>query len=127
MIQNGNTLGDVHRALAQDVAEKSGRQADVWLLYTGTRSRLNLVLVHAQDDTTMPWSETEALFLSTVEAGQRASHNCATVKVLQINDLGEAGRQETWQNEAVYVSKTIAKHGGKSQPLPLDNFSARRL
>lgn len=92
----------------------------------GTRSRLNLVLVHAEDDTTMPWYETEALFLSTIEAAQSASRDQTNPKSLQINDLGEAGRQEIWQNEAVRVSKTIAKHGGKSPTSSPGNFSATR-
>lgn len=74
----------------------------------------------------MPWHETEALFLSTVEAAQEASPNSSSAKDLQIIDLGEAGRQEIWQNEAVRVSKTIAKHGGKSPTPPASPLAISR-
>ncbi|KAL6708088.1 hypothetical protein ACN47E_003522 [Coniothyrium glycines] len=98
----------------------SARMVDSWCSdirlaeMARTRCRLNLVLVHAEDDTTMPWHETEALFVSTVEAARAVNlHSQDTGhKEPQMVDLGEAGWQEIWQSNAVRVSKTIAKHGG---------------
>ncbi|KAF2849790.1 alpha/beta-hydrolase [Plenodomus tracheiphilus IPT5] len=76
-------------------------------------SRFQLVLVHAEDDTTMPWHETEALFQSTITAAKDASPpNNSTDSDLQVVDMGEAGRQEVWKRGPRYITKTIAKHGG---------------
>ncbi|EOA87707.1 uncharacterized protein SETTUDRAFT_160947 [Exserohilum turcica Et28A] len=79
-----------------------------------TCSRFNLVLVHAQSDYTMPWHETEALFQSTLRAARDAGADAGdeSAKDVQVVDLGEAGRQETWQSGSYRrISKTIAKHG----------------
>lgn len=70
--------------------------------------RLQLVLVHAENDGTMPWDQTEELFKATLRA--------ATEEVgpkLKVVDLGEAGKQEVWRQGTRSISKLIAKHGGK--------------
>ena len=88
------------------------------LIRVGTCSRFQLVLVHAEDDTTMPWQETEALFQSTIRAATDACQpNSALSKEIQVVDLGEAGRQEVFQRGTCSISKTIAKHGG-TYPTP---------
>ncbi|KAF1968145.1 alpha/beta-hydrolase [Bimuria novae-zelandiae CBS 107.79] len=70
--------------------------------------KLNLVLVHAENDGTMPWDQTEELFKTTVRAAtEGVGPNVRTV------DLGEAGNQETWRQGNRTVTKLIAKHGGK--------------
>jgi hypothetical protein len=84
---------------------------------SGTCSRFHLVLVHAENDDTMPWNETESLFLSTLRAAKDASPNDDDLKNLQVVDLGEAGRQEVWQSSTRSISKTIAKHGGTYSPM----------
>ncbi|KAF1912733.1 Alpha/Beta hydrolase protein [Ampelomyces quisqualis] len=77
-------------------------------------SRLQLVFVHTENDTTMPWAETEALFKSTLQAAiEVMSPNQGIPKDLKVVDLGEAGRQEVWQCGSRCIQKTIAKHGGR--------------
>jgi abhydrolase domain-containing protein 12 len=72
---------------------------------------LQLLLVHAEDDGTMPWDQTEELFKTTLRAATEAVG--PNVKVV---DLGEAGKQEVWRQGARSISKLIAKHGGKWPP-----------
>lgn len=70
--------------------------------------RLQLVLIHAQNDGTMPWDQTEELFKTTLRA--------ATEEVgpkFRVVDLGEAGKQEVWRQGPRSISKLIAKHGGE--------------
>lgn len=77
-------------------------------------ARLQLVFVHAENDTTMPWGETEALFkLTLAAAAETTSPRDGVPKDLKVVDLGEAGRQEVWQAGSKCIQKTIAKHGGK--------------
>lgn len=73
--------------------------------------KLRLILVHAQNDGTMPWSQSEKLFASTL----RAATDEAGIKI-RVVDLGEAGKQEVWRHGARSISKLIAKHGGKMHP-----------
>jgi hypothetical protein len=81
---------------------------------TGSCSRLQLVFVHAENDTTMPWAETEALFKSTLKAAVEVTSSLdGPPKDLKVIDLGEAGRQEVWHSGSKCIQKTIAKHGGK--------------
>ncbi|EMD62554.1 hypothetical protein COCSADRAFT_222093 [Bipolaris sorokiniana ND90Pr] len=77
-----------------------------------TCSRFNLVLVHAESDSTMPWHETEALFHSTLRAAKDASPDDESFKEVEVVDLGKAGRREIWRSDSRSISKTIAKHGG---------------
>ena len=70
--------------------------------------RLRLVLVHAENDGTMPWDQTEELFKSTMRAATEEMD--PEVKTV---DLGEAGKQEVWRQGSRSISKLIAKHGGK--------------
>ncbi|KAI8941770.1 hypothetical protein NX059_002974 [Plenodomus lindquistii] len=97
----------------------SGRMRDTWksderLAHLArTCSQFQLVLVHAEDDSTMPWHETEALFQSTIKAAKDASLPSSTADAdLQVVDMGEAGRQEVWKGSSRCITKTIAKHGG---------------
>jgi abhydrolase domain-containing protein 12 len=69
---------------------------------------LQLVLVHAEDDGTMPWNQTEELFASTLKSATNGVQ-----PVLKVVDLGEAGRQEIWRVGNRSISKLIAKHGGE--------------
>ncbi|KAH7385168.1 Alpha/Beta hydrolase protein [Phaeosphaeria sp. MPI-PUGE-AT-0046c] len=76
-------------------------------------ARLQLVFVHAENDTTMPWGETEELFKLALQAAvETTSPRDDVPKDLKVVDLGEAGRQEVWQAGAKCIQKTIAKHGG---------------
>ncbi|KAH3911631.1 hypothetical protein HBI56_141300 [Parastagonospora nodorum] len=78
-----------------------------------TCSGLQIVFMHAENDTTMPWVETESLFKSTLQAAvEGASPYGGIPKDLKVVDLGEAGRQEVWQCGTRCIQKTIAKHGG---------------
>jgi hypothetical protein len=82
------------------------------------------VFVHAENDTTMPWVETEELFKSTLKAAmEAASPHDGIPKNLKVIDLGEAGRQEVWQSGTKCIQKTIAKHGGKR--IPIQNSGSR--
>jgi hypothetical protein len=86
---------------------------------TGICSRLQVVFVHAENDTTMPWAETEALFTSTLKAVVEVTLLPeGPPENLKVVDLGEAGRQEVWQAGSKYIQKTIAKHGGKRARAP---------
>jgi len=69
---------------------------------------LQLVLVHAENDGTMPWNQTELLFSSTLKSATDGMQ-----PVLKVVDLGEAGRQEIWRVGKRRISKLIAKHGGE--------------
>ena len=71
--------------------------------------RFNLTLIHAENDGTLPWDMTEELFALTLKS---AIGEETDVK-LNIVDLGEAGRQETWSDGKKSISKLIAKHGGE--------------
>jgi abhydrolase domain-containing protein 12 len=83
----------------------------------GSCARLQLVFVHAENDTTMPWVETETLFKLTHNAAlESISPFDGVPKNLKVVDLGEAGRQEVWQFGSKCIQKTIAKHGGKRNP-----------
>jgi abhydrolase domain-containing protein 12 len=85
----------------------------------GRCSRLKLVFVHAENDTTMPWVETEELFRTTLKAAvEVTSPDDGIPRDLKVVDLGEAGRQEVWQSGSRCIQKTIAKHGGKRTPSP---------
>lgn len=113
----------------------SRRMRDTWLtdqrLMSLVResSRFSLVLVHAQDDTTMPWDQTEELFKSALSAADErpsgtppgggetlssGSAHQAQGKASKFIDLGEAGQQEIWKSDTLNISKLIAKHGGES-------------
>jgi hypothetical protein len=82
-------------------------------------SNLQLVFVHAEDDSTMPWNQTEELFRSTLSAATEAtSAGDDSSKNHKVIDLGEAGRQEVWQAGSMRIQKTVAKHGGKRFRLP---------
>jgi pimeloyl-ACP methyl ester carboxylesterase len=109
----------------------SRRMRDTWLtderLMSLVResSKFRLVLVHAIDDTTMPWDQTEELFKAALRAVDEGSYveqsgeegtptrHRALKKSSKIIDLGEAGRQEIWQSDNLSISKLIAKHGGE--------------
>ncbi|KAF2024241.1 alpha/beta-hydrolase [Setomelanomma holmii] len=75
---------------------------------------LRIVFAHAEDDTTMPFSETQRLFRSTLDAAIASSPNDNMIKDLKVVDLGEAGSQQIWQSQSGSKSlqKTLAKHGG---------------
>lgn len=81
-------------------------------LHAGHSTRLRLVLMHAEDDQTMPWNQTEELFQSTIAAATKATPEDGQKRV-QVVDMGEAGRQERWLSEAIRVEKLVAKHGGE--------------
>ncbi|KAH7084576.1 Alpha/Beta hydrolase protein [Paraphoma chrysanthemicola] len=74
-------------------------------------AHLQIVFAHAEDDTTMPYNETEKLFRSTLDAAMQAMPQDGVTKNLKVVDLGEAGRQEVWQSGSKCLQKTIAKHG----------------
>jgi hypothetical protein len=94
----------------------------------GTYSRLQLVFVHAENDTTMPWVETESLFKSTLQAAiESTSPDEGIPKDLRVVDLGEAGRLEVWQSGSRCIQKTIAKHGGKRVRSQLPGLASRSL
>ncbi|KAH9880304.1 hypothetical protein IAQ61_000593 [Plenodomus lingam] len=97
----------------------SGRMRDTWRTddrlahLARTCPQFQLVLVHAEDDTTMPWHETEALFQSTIKAAKEASLPInGTDSTPEVVDMGEAGRQEVWKGGSRCITKMIAKHGG---------------
>jgi abhydrolase domain-containing protein 12 len=104
----------------------SKRMRDTWETSNRLRdlarqsSEFQLVLVHAEDDMTMPWNHTEELFKSTLKAAMegRPSDDEVSTKVNTI-DLGEAGRQEVWRSGETSISKLIAKHGGIIVPTML--------
>jgi abhydrolase domain-containing protein 12 len=70
--------------------------------------KLQLSLVHSEDDGTMPWNQTEQLFASSLKSATNGAQ-----PVLKTVDLGEAGRQDVWREGNKSISKLIAKHGGK--------------
>jgi pimeloyl-ACP methyl ester carboxylesterase len=114
----------------------SRRMRDTW--FTDRRlmslvresSKFRVVLVHAEDDATMPWDQTEELFKAALRAADEGSgegragqevtppptepttHYAAKKGSKNIN-LGEAGRQEIWRSDNLSISKLIAKHGSK--------------
>lgn len=97
-----------------------------WLLIPlGTCPRVQLVLVHAEDDQTMPWNQTEELFQAALKAANENSSNdeAGAAESPKVTDLGEAGRQEVWQNGSRSITMTIAKHGG-TYPCPQGSSSA---
>ncbi|OAL47664.1 alpha/beta-hydrolase [Pyrenochaeta sp. DS3sAY3a] len=93
-----------------------------------TSLRFHLVLVHAEDDQTMPWYETEELFKTTTTAADQNGTSGNTLQgEITVVDLGEAGRQEVWQRGPHYISKTIAKHGGTYSREAVVGLAARSL
>lgn len=96
----------------------SGRMRDTW--FTDQRlativqrsSNFRLVIVHAQDDSTMPFDQSEELFKKTVDSVAGSSGWGAASHRKRIN-LGEAGAQEVCTSESAIISKLIAKHGGE--------------
>ncbi|KAF2678777.1 alpha/beta-hydrolase [Lentithecium fluviatile CBS 122367] len=68
--------------------------------------KLQLVLVHAEDDGTMPWDQSEQLFASTLKSATEG-----VPPLLKVVDLGEVGRQEIWRVGKRSISKLVAKHG----------------
>ncbi|KAF9729240.1 hypothetical protein PMIN06_000139 [Paraphaeosphaeria minitans] len=67
---------------------------------------LQLLLVHAENDGTMPWDQTEELFKLTLRA---ATDDMGPNR--EVVDLGEAGKQEVWRQGNRIIKKLIAKHG----------------
>ncbi|KAF2014234.1 alpha/beta-hydrolase [Aaosphaeria arxii CBS 175.79] len=95
------------------------RMRDTWktkerlVMLVQQLSAFNLILVHAVDDGTMPYSHTEELFKATTRAVADDNPSDQEIdKRLKIIDLGEAGRQEVWKSSGISISKLIAKHGG---------------
>ncbi|KAF2127749.1 hypothetical protein P153DRAFT_54744 [Dothidotthia symphoricarpi CBS 119687] len=78
--------------------------------------------MHAEDDQTMPWNQTEELFRSTLAAATKATPD-ASHSNLKAVDLGEAGRHETWVSDAIRVEKLVAKYGGHNTFLTLAPIS----
>ncbi|KAF2196861.1 alpha/beta-hydrolase [Delitschia confertaspora ATCC 74209] len=72
-------------------------------------SRLHLAFIHAVDDLTMPWQQTEQLFHRAICAALPKEE---IVKNLVSVDLGEAGQRETWRSAKKQLSKLIMRHGG---------------
>jgi abhydrolase domain-containing protein 12 len=108
----------------------SKRMRDTWdtssrLIDIARRSsKFHLVLVHAEDDMTMPWNHTEELFKSTLKAAMEGVANDDGVpEKVKMIVLGEAGLQEVWRSGRASISKLIAKHGGRMIPsLPRSVF-----
>lgn len=86
----------------------------------GKYSKLRLVFVHAEDDGTMPWNQTEELFKSTLKAATKTSADddacSARTPQHEAVDLGEAGIHEIWEAGDARIEKLVAKHGGKQTP-----------
>lgn len=86
----------------------------------GTYSKLRLVFVHAENDGTMPWNQTEELVASTVKAATEPNAeddaSTASTPKYEVVDLGEAGTQEIWETGTARIEKLIAKHGGEQTP-----------
>ena len=77
-------------------------------------SKLQLVFVHAENDGTMPWNQSEELFRLTTRAAAEGSPSDEQIdKRLKTIDMGEAGKQEVWKADGISISKLIAKHGGE--------------
>ncbi|KAJ4350651.1 hypothetical protein N0V95_004556 [Ascochyta clinopodiicola] len=91
--------------------------ADMGVEFAGKYSRLRLVFVHAEDDGTMPWDQTEALFESTLRAasGANVDDDAWSAPKRETVDLGEAGRQEIWETGDARIEKLVAKHGDHNQ------------
>ena len=87
---------------------------------TDKYSKLRLVFVHAENDGTMPWNQTEELCRSTVHAATEPGADddawSAPTPKYEAVDLGEAGKQEIWETQTTRIEKLIAKHGGKQFP-----------
>jgi abhydrolase domain-containing protein 12 len=97
----------------RDTWDTSNRLSDI----ARRSSKFQLVLVHAEDDMTMPWNHTEELFKSTLKAAMEgATSNDEVPEKVKTIDLGEAGRQEVWRSGRTSISKLIAKHGGRMIP-----------
>lgn len=75
------------------------------------------MFVHAENDGTMPWNQTEELFQSTLRAASEPGSDddgwSAPAPKYEAVDLGEAGRQEIWETDTARIEKLIAKHGGE--------------
>ncbi|KAJ4985074.1 abhydrolase domain-containing protein [Stagonosporopsis vannaccii] len=86
---------------------------------TRTCSKLRLVFIHAEDDGTMPWDQTEELVASTLKAATEpnADDDASTAPTpkYEVVDLGEAGMQEIWETRTARIEKIIAKHGDHNQ------------
>lgn len=115
----------------------SRRMRDTWMTdkrlveIVRRSTSLQLVLVHAEDDLTMPWDHTEELFKATIQAAAENSPTDDEIeKRLKRIDLGEAGRQDIWKSVGTSISKLIARHGGEFFPFhrifPLLTFSGHR-
>jgi len=97
----------------RDTWETSNRLSDI----ARRSSKFQLVLVHAEDDMTMPWNHTEELFKSVLKVVMEgASSDDEVPEKVKTIDLGEAGRQEVWRSGRTSISKLIAKHGGRVIP-----------
>lgn len=87
---------------------------------TDKYSKLRLVFVHAENDGTMPWNQTEELCRSTLRAATESGADddawSAPTPKYEAVDLGEAGKQEVWETHTARIEKLIAKHGGKHFP-----------
>ncbi|KAF1997834.1 alpha/beta-hydrolase [Amniculicola lignicola CBS 123094] len=97
----------------------NGRMKDPWetsdrlVSIMRQSSALQLVLVHAEDDGTMPWNQTEQIFNAIIRAGKENPPNDdEAAEKLRTIELGEAGRQDIWRSGMMSVSKLVAKHGG---------------
>jgi len=78
-------------------------------------SKLRLALLHANNDLTMPWQQTEELFKRIVEGAvdQRLGDEILQ-NIVTRSDLGELGWEETWKAGERTVTKLILNEGGMS-------------
>ncbi|KAF2187941.1 alpha/beta-hydrolase [Zopfia rhizophila CBS 207.26] len=95
--------------LMQDTWKTDERLADIMR----KSSKFKLVLIHAKDDMTMPWRQTEELFKWALRGALgEALTEAQIAEKVDVLDLGEAGWQEVWKSGEKMASKLIMRHGG---------------
>lgn len=82
-------------------------------------STLRLAFIHANNDLTMPWQQTEQLFRGTVSAAiGRPLLDQAPDEAIQV-ESGDDGVLETWSFDSKTITKLIMTYGGIVTPYKL--------
>ena len=91
-----------------------------------------ITLIHAEDDSSIPWHHTSTLFWSAANATSAAgvgSAEMSTWRLDETQDIGAAGRVAHWHTEHGRVSEHITKYGLHDVVMgsPIVNIAAMRI
>jgi abhydrolase domain-containing protein 12 len=93
--------------------------ADRLANYVKTSRRVNLFLIHSQNDFEISWKHSDALFYSAANATSRQGMTVKQVDNMKAKfELGEGGLVNTWHTPNKTIRQEVIKFGGMSYYTP---------